>query len=138
MSTQPRAPTPTGSRRPPTGRTAAAAALNSHPLRGRSATRGAPSPTPPSFRGTPTHRSREASPLRLPSPLHATADPGLAAVHDEIYPPPPAASAGAHVSSLEQYREMYERSLADPEGFWGELASEFHWETPWEAGNFMR
>jgi len=31
----------------------------------------------------------------------------------------------AHISSREQYDEMYKRSLEDPEGFWGEMAETF-------------
>lgn len=27
-----------------------------------------------------------------------------------------------------QYMEMYQRSISDPDGFWGEIAEEFHWE----------
>jgi acetyl-CoA synthetase len=38
----------------------------------------------------------------------------------------------AHVQSLEQYRRMYERSIADPEGFWGELARDYYWKQPWK------
>ena len=30
--------------------------------------------------------------------------------------------ARAHVNSLDQYRELYERSLRDPDGFWSEVA----------------
>ena len=30
--------------------------------------------------------------------------------------------------AIVQYREMYERSINDPDGFWGDIASEFHWE----------
>lgn len=33
-----------------------------------------------------------------------------------------------HISSKEQYDEMYKRSIEDPEGFWGDIASRFHWE----------
>ncbi len=32
------------------------------------------------------------------------------------------------VSSREQYDEMYKRSIEDPEGFWGDIANDFHWE----------
>ena len=35
----------------------------------------------------------------------------------KTYPPSAEASANAHISSLEQYRELYERSINDPEGF---------------------
>jgi len=30
------------------------------------------------------------------------------------------------------YDQVYARSLADPEGFWGEAARSVHWEKPWE------
>jgi propionyl-CoA synthetase len=29
------------------------------------------------------------------------------------------------------YDEVYSRSLADPEGFWGEAAQSIHWDKPW-------
>jgi propionate--CoA ligase len=31
------------------------------------------------------------------------------------------------------YEELYRRSLADPQGFWGDLAQELHWFRPWDA-----
>jgi hypothetical protein len=39
----------------------------------------------------------------------------------QVIPPPPGMK-GAHVSSMEQYREMYKRSLEDPDGFWSDMA----------------
>ena len=36
------------------------------------------------------------------------------------------------VSSLEQYQRNYAKSVADPEGFWAEIASQFLWKKPWE------
>jgi propionyl-CoA synthetase len=30
------------------------------------------------------------------------------------------------------YRETYQRSIDDPAGYWGELAKELHWFTPWQ------
>jgi len=36
------------------------------------------------------------------------------------------------VSSLEQYERNYAKSVADPEGFWAEIASQFLWKKPWE------
>jgi len=30
------------------------------------------------------------------------------------------------------YQAIYQRSLNDPEGFWGEAAAALHWEKPWE------
>ncbi len=47
------------------------------------------------------------------------------------YPPPADFAAAAHVSSEAQYNEMYQRSISDPEGFWGEIASEFEWKEKW-------
>ncbi len=38
----------------------------------------------------------------------------------------------AYVKSLEQYQEMYRRSVEDPEGFWSEVAERLHWFKKWE------
>ena len=40
--------------------------------------------------------------------------------------------AGAHVSSMEQYREMYAESAADPEGFWSKIAERITWYKKWD------
>lgn len=45
-----------------------------------------------------------------------------AADHEKTYAPLPHVSTGAHISSMEQYKEMYARSIADPAGFWAEMA----------------
>ncbi len=44
-----------------------------------------------------------------------------------VFPPPPAFSARAHVGSLQAYRELYRRSVEQPEQFWAEVARELHW-----------
>ena len=49
----------------------------------------------------------------------------------DTYPPSADFAATAHVSSEAQYNEMYQRSIQDPEGFWGEIASEFEWKEKW-------
>lgn len=36
------------------------------------------------------------------------------------------------IETLEQYRDIYARSVSDPEGFWSEQASGFHWHKPWK------
>ncbi|XP_074563790.1 acetyl-coenzyme A synthetase, chloroplastic/glyoxysomal-like [Curcuma longa] len=41
-------------------------------------------------------------------------------------------SSQALVSSPEQYRKMYERSIKDPAGFWSEIASQFYWKEKWD------
>ena len=39
----------------------------------------------------------------------------------------------AHIKSMEQYEEMYKRSIEDPEGFWGEMADELlDWYKKWD------
>ena len=46
--------------------------------------------------------------------------------------PVPANFKDAHINA-EQYQAMYKRSIDDPDGFWGEMASEFlSWEKPWD------
>ncbi|TNE46340.1 MAG: acetate--CoA ligase [Deltaproteobacteria bacterium] len=50
----------------------------------------------------------------------------------KTYAPPAEFSEKAHIGSMEEYREMYERSVADPEAFWGEIAQQFHWHKPWD------
>lgn len=49
-----------------------------------------------------------------------------------IYPTP-RASERAWINSMEQYREMYDRSVKDPEGFWAEQAEEMlTWTKKWD------
>ncbi len=48
------------------------------------------------------------------------------------FPPPVSFTEKAHIKSLEQYKEMYDRSLSDPEGFWTEMADQFHWFKKWD------
>jgi len=44
------------------------------------------------------------------------------------FPPPADLQARAHVTSMQQYQEMYDRSVNDPEGFWIEQAEQtVHW-----------
>ncbi len=49
-----------------------------------------------------------------------------------IFPPSSEAAARAHIGSMGQYQEMYQRSIDDPEGFWGDIAGEFHWHRRWD------
>ncbi|TDJ61070.1 MAG: hypothetical protein E2O42_03375, partial [Nitrospina sp.] len=45
----------------------------------------------------------------------------------DIYDPPANVSETAWIKSMDQYREMYERSIKDPDGFWAEQAEQFIW-----------
>ena len=50
-------------------------------------------------------------------------------MHQEIFDPPENIVENTHVTA-EQYEEMYARSIADPDGFWGEQAKRLDWITP--------
>ncbi|AAU91699.1 acetyl-CoA synthase [Methylococcus capsulatus str. Bath] len=51
---------------------------------------------------------------------------------EHVYPVPSDIATSARITD-EIYREMYDRSIRDPEGFWAELAQEFiSWNTPWQ------
>jgi acetyl-CoA synthetase len=51
---------------------------------------------------------------------------------DRLFLPPAEFAAKAWIGSEEEYERMYARSVADPEGFWAEAASELDWFAPWE------
>ena len=51
---------------------------------------------------------------------------------EPIYPVAREAEAGALITAA-RYREMYARSVADPNGFWADLAGDFlNWDKPWK------
>ncbi|MCB0290961.1 MAG: acetate--CoA ligase [Calditrichaeota bacterium] len=47
------------------------------------------------------------------------------------YYPNPNLTKQAYFKSLDDYQSLYERSLADPEGFWSEMAGRLHWSKKW-------
>ena len=38
----------------------------------------------------------------------------------------------AHINSLDQYKEIYDRSIQDPEAFWSEIAERITWFKKWD------
>jgi acetyl-CoA synthetase len=63
----------------------------------------------------------QAAPTGITSVLH----------EDRLFPPPQPFVAKARISSVEQYRVMYERSVSSPEQFWKEQAqNELVWSKP--------
>ncbi len=57
---------------------------------------------------------------------------------DQLIPVPESWAKSAWVNS-ETYQQMYEHSIKDPEGFWGEQAKRLDWFKPWtkvKAGSF--
>ncbi len=51
---------------------------------------------------------------------------------DQMFQPNAEFREKAWIKSYEQYKEMYDRSISDPEGFWGEVAEEFTWFKKWD------
>ena len=52
---------------------------------------------------------------------------------DRVFYPPKELTEQAHIKSLDEYRQMYEKSINDPEAFWGELAEqEIDWFKKWD------
>jgi acetyl-CoA synthetase len=52
-----------------------------------------------------------------------------------LFHPSPEFVEKAHIKSREEYEALYRRSLDDPEGFWGEIASQLHWFERWTKIN---
>lgn len=55
-----------------------------------------------------------------------------------VYQPNPAIAKSAYVSSFAQYKQMYQKSIDNPEEFWGEIAKQFYWETSIDVNRFFR
>ncbi len=49
-----------------------------------------------------------------------------------VFYPPEELSRQAYIKSLKEYKEIYQRSLSDPEGFWGEAAEQLDWYEKWD------
>ena len=50
---------------------------------------------------------------------------------DKVYHPSEEISTRAHIKDMETYKQMYERSINDPDGFWSEMAERFTWFKKW-------
>jgi len=51
---------------------------------------------------------------------------------DEVYHPSEEIQKTAHIRSMEEYRQMYDRSIKDPNRFWTEMAERFTWFKKWD------
>ncbi len=49
-----------------------------------------------------------------------------------VFNPPKELSEKAYIKSLDEYREIYRRSIEDPAAFWGEMAEQLDWIKKWE------
>ncbi|XP_071525934.1 acetyl-coenzyme A synthetase, cytoplasmic isoform X1 [Panulirus ornatus] len=56
--------------------------------------------------------------------------------NEQIFNPAERVAKISHCSSMEQYKQMYDKSLKDPEAFWGDIAKNFHFEQN-VTGKFM-
>jgi len=36
------------------------------------------------------------------------------------------------ITSMEQYKEQYQKSVANPDSFWAEIAENFYWHKKWD------
>ncbi len=51
-----------------------------------------------------------------------------------LFPPSSEFSQNAHIKSLEDYQQLYEKAKSDPQVFWAELAEqELHWFQKWDT-----
>jgi acetyl-CoA synthetase len=53
-------------------------------------------------------------------------------VNIKVYNPSSESSQKAWISSMDQYKEMYDRSILDPEGFWSDAADRITWYRKWD------
>ena len=49
-----------------------------------------------------------------------------------VFAPSKEIKAKAYIKSLDEYKKIYQRSIDDPEGFWGELAEQLDWYKKWD------
>lgn len=53
---------------------------------------------------------------------------------NRLFHPAPEFSQKAHIKSLEDYKQLYDRAKADPQKFWADLAEqELHWFQKWDT-----
>ena len=51
-----------------------------------------------------------------------------------VVQPPAHATARAHIQTMDEYNELYQRSVEDPEGFWADMAEQMlYWEKKWNT-----
>lgn len=49
-----------------------------------------------------------------------------------VFKPSKELSQQAYIKSMAQYHKMYQKSIDDPEGFWGEMAEQLDWFKKWD------
>ena len=51
---------------------------------------------------------------------------------EKVFQPAPEWSAGAHIKNMDQYREIYDRSIQDQNAFWADIAERITWTKKWD------
>ena len=51
---------------------------------------------------------------------------------NDLVQPTAFASENAYLKNMEEYQAMYQKSIEDTDGFWSEIAEDFHWYSKWE------
>ena len=75
------------------------------------------------------------APPRAVQPRHAASTSFLRMMEPpETMPVPDAFLKGRPtlIKDVKEYEEMYAKSIADPDAFWGEIANQFYWEKPFD------
>jgi acetyl-CoA synthetase len=49
-----------------------------------------------------------------------------------LFKPPKQLAKDAYIKSFDEYKKIYQKSISDPEGFWGELAEQLDWYKKWD------
>ena len=49
----------------------------------------------------------------------------------DLVNPPENVSSRAYVGNIDEYRKLYQKSIDEPDAFWGEVAENFHWFEKW-------
>ena len=50
-----------------------------------------------------------------------------------VFNPPEEIRQNAYIKNLDEYKRIYQRSIDDPEGFWGEMAEQLDWYKKWDT-----
>jgi len=57
---------------------------------------------------------------------------------DQVFTPSDEFKENAHITSMDQYKKMYKRSVEDPVGFWSEIAEDFFWKRFPDTRDFLK
>jgi len=83
----------------------------------------------------------EGSGLKFSSQLSMSSVEASDAVQqaEEIYyPGEEYLNSGKHyLQSVDEYEQIYKKSIDSPEEFWADIAKQFHWETPFDEENVL-